>query len=390
MRKSLIVLAFTATAFAAGLETPRTEVAQPDEQAQAPAPAAPDAAKPADPPPPPPKFGGWAFNLMGDVYTTHNGNGPTQDVNQLQNFNLHQGAPRFSLGKLTIDKSDSLVGLHIDVGVGETMRLIHAADPAAQQHKGLRYFEQMYMIFKPKNTKGTEIDFGQFVTSAGAEVIESTSNWNYSRSLLFAWAIPYYHFGLKTSTPVTKETTVSFQVVNAWNNIWGNHTFQNVGFAVATVKDKKYGYALDYYGGKSDLGNSVGMRHLLDGTFTYCPNCNLQVYVNGSWGRNNRFGGGYDQWYGIASAARYQMGKIFAAAGRVEFFNDPSGFATGQKQMLKEATLTGEAKLNDHFVTRLEYRHDSSDHTFFDHGKSPAVKGMDTLTLGIVTLWGWK
>ena len=39
------------------------------------------------------------------------------------------------------------------------------------------------------------MDFGKFVTSAGAEVIESKDNWNYSRSLLFAYAIPYWHFG---------------------------------------------------------------------------------------------------------------------------------------------------------------------------------------------------
>ena len=30
-------------------------------------------------------------------------------------------------------------------------------------------------------------------------MIESKDNWNYSRSLLFAWAIPYYHFGLRSS-----------------------------------------------------------------------------------------------------------------------------------------------------------------------------------------------
>lgn len=299
--------------------------------------------------------------------------------------------PRFSLGKFTIDKSDGILGVHVDVGVGETMRLIHAGDPAAVQHKALRYFEQMYAIFKPKNSHDTEIDFGQFVTTAGAEVIESSSNWNYTRSLLFAWAIPYYHFGIKTATPITKETIVSFQLVNAWNNVWGNHTFQNVGVAVTTIKDKKYAYNIDYYGGKSDIGSSVGMRHLLDATYVVCPQCKFQMYINGSWGRNNRFGGGYDQWYGMASSARYQLNKIFAVAGRVEFFDDPTGFATGQKQILKEGTITGEAKFNDHLVTRLEYRHDSSDHNFFDHGKSAPVSGMNTLTLGIVTQWGpWK
>src|ERR1035438_296348 len=45
------------------------------------------------------------------------------------------------------------------------------------------------------------------MTSAGAEVIETNQNWNYSRSLLFAWAIPYYHFGLRASIPIGVDIT---------------------------------------------------------------------------------------------------------------------------------------------------------------------------------------
>ena len=104
--------------------------------------------------------------------------------------------------------------------------------------------------------------------------------------------------------------------------------------------------------------------------------------------RNNRFGGGYDQWYGLAGAARYQLTKIFAVAARTEFFNDANGFSTGVKQTLKEGTATGEAKLNDHLVGRLEFRHDSSDHAFFDRGKLAPNKSQNTLTLGIVALLG--
>ena len=210
MRIPLCILALVVSAYAA--EVDASNPAEAADQAQS-ASAPTDAPKPADatPPAPPPKYGGWAFSGMADAYVTHNGNGPTQDLNQLQNFNLHSVEPRFTLGKFTVDKSDGIVGVHVDVGLGETMRLIHATDPAAIEHKGLRYFEQMYAIVKPKNAHGTEIDFGQFVTSAGAEVIESSSNWNYTRSLLFAWAIPYYHFGLRANVPVTKELTAGFQ-----------------------------------------------------------------------------------------------------------------------------------------------------------------------------------
>lgn len=362
---------------------------------QAPAQSAPAAATdskqpdPAAPPPAPPaKYDGWVFSGLADAYTTWNGNHPPQGIQQLQNFDLHAGVPRFSFGKFTIDKSDKVIGVHLDVGVGETMRLIHAGDVAAQEHKGLRYAEQMYLIAKPTKLHGTEIDFGQFVTSAGAEVIESTSNFNYTRSLLFAWAIPYYHFGFKVTTPITKELTVGFQVVNAWNTVWGNNDFKNIGLTMALTKPK-YTYSLNYYEGPNKLGTTAGKRNLVDTTLLLTPNSKFSAYINGDWGRDNRIGGGYDQWYGLAGAGRYQLTKIFALAGRAEFFNDPTGFSTGTKQVLKEGTATAEGKIGDHFVGRLEYRHDSSDHPFFAVGKSNNLsRGMNTVTLGLVALLG--
>ena len=113
-----------------------------------------------------------------------------------------------------------MLGIHLDLGFGETMRLIHATDPAAMDHQGLRYVEQMYVDLKAYPHARHGIDFGQFVTSAGAEVIEANGNWNYSTVSLFALAIPYYHFGVRSSMPVTKTWTVGAQVVNMWNTVW--------------------------------------------------------------------------------------------------------------------------------------------------------------------------
>jgi hypothetical protein len=387
MRIPLCILALAVSGWAAEVDSPLPSDA-PD-QAQA-APAAPtDAAKPADatPPAPPPKYGGWVFSALADAYVSHNGNHPSLDGNPLQNFDIHSGNPRFSLGKFVIDKSDKVIGVHVDVGVGETMRLIHAFDPAAIDHKALRYFEQMYIIAKPNKTHGTEIDFGQFVTSAGAEVIESSSNWNYTRSLLFAWAIPYYHFGFKVVTPVTKELNLGFQLVNGWNTVWGNHDLQNFALTAAYTKPK-YTFSANYYGGKTDFGPKVGYRNLLDSTLLLTPNSKLSIYINGDWGRDNNYGGGYNQWYGLAGAARYQLTKIFALAGRTEFFNDPGGFETGTKQVLKEGTATIEGKFTDHFVGRLEFRRDASDKAFFDNGPKAPTKGQNTITLGVVALLG--
>jgi hypothetical protein len=369
----------------------------PDDQAPATPPATTAAATPAPatPPAPPPKYDGWAFSGLVDGYITDNTNHPRQNdgYDQLQNFDIINGQPELSLMKVTVDKSDAVLGIHFDVGFGETMRLIHAGDPAAIDNKGLRYVEQAYVIFKPKNTHGTEFDFGQFVTSAGAEVIEAPSNWNYSRSLLFAWAIPYYHFGLRTSTPINKVVTVGFQLVNPWNTVWGDHKFTNIGLTLAVTKGI-YTWNTNYYWGPNNpvIGNlpSGGDRNLFDSTLTVAPNDKASFYINGDYGRNAyATGGGHANWEGVALAGRYQLTKMGAVAGRMEYFKDAQGFETGTIQSLGEFTITGEYKFSSIFLTRLEARHDISSVPFFNDLSRPNGNSTDTtLTLAFMAVFG--
>ncbi len=356
------------------------------------------AVAPATSPAASPEFGGWVFSGLVDGYITDNTNHPTTNdgLNQLQNFDIINGQPEMSLIKVTVDKSDSVFGIHADAGFGETMRFIHAGDPAAQDHKALRYIEQAYLIARPKNWHGTEIDFGTFVTSAGAEVIESSSNWNYTRSLLFTRATPDFHFGFRTTIPINKVVTVGFKVVNPWNTTWGDHQFTNLGLTLAVTKGI-YTWNTNYYVGPNNpvIGTlpSGGNRNLFDTTLMVAPNDKTSFYINGDYGRNdNAVGSGHASWEGIAVAARYQVTKKVALAGRTEFFRDGQGYETGVKQDLGEFTLTGEYKLGSIFVTRLEARRDVSSVAFFNNGTKPTnSNGMTTLTLGVMAVFGpWK
>jgi hypothetical protein len=396
MRLPLCALALVVCAYGADPAAPAAaDAAQQSDTAQQsatpaqpPAAQAPAAQAPASAPTPPPKYGGWVFSGLADGYFSDNFNHPQGTQNQLQNFDVNYGQPELSLMKFTVDKSDSVIGVHVDVGFGETMRWIHAADPAAIDHQAFRYIEQMYAIAKPKHLHGTEIDFGEFVTSAGAEVIEASSNWNYTRSLLFAWAIPYYHFGLRTSTPVTKEITVGFQLVNAWNTLWGNNNMDNIGLTFALTKPK-YTWNVNYYEGPNHMGTTQGKRNLFDTTVLLTPNSKWNMYINGDIGRDNNVGTGHSSWYGIAGAARFQATKKFAFAARAEVFDDVNGFSTGLKQVVREGTITGEYKYNDHFIGRLEYRRDNSNQPFFNRGLQDGVAhSMDTFTIGLMAILG--
>ena len=146
---------------------------------------------------------------------------------------------------------------------------------------------------------------------------------------------------------------------------------------------------MNYYVGPQHAGTSEGKRNLIDSTLLLTPNSKVSLYINGDYGRDNRIAGGYDDWYGLAGAVKFQLTKQIAITPRAEFFNDKTGFSTGTKQVLKEGTITGEYKYNDHFIGRVEYRHDASDKPFFDRGAQPAsVKAMSTFTLGLIAILG--
>src|SRR5947209_10293396 len=117
-------------------------------------------------------------------------------INQLYNFNDKANQAHLSFTKVSFEKASGILGFRVDVGTGRTVDIVGATDYAS---KGFRYLKQMYVEFRPPKSHAIQIDFRKFVTSAGAELFESNVNWNYLRPLLFAWAIPYYHFGVRAT-----------------------------------------------------------------------------------------------------------------------------------------------------------------------------------------------
>jgi hypothetical protein len=188
------------------------------------------------------------FSGFLDGYYSYNANRPSNaangQTNDLYNFNDKTDQFNLSAAKLTMNHDPDPIGVHVDVLFGRTNALIHSASDQNTDN----YIEQAYVSAKPPKTHGAELDFGQFVTSAGAEVIEAKDDWNYSRSLLFAWAIPYYHFGLRAGMPVTKTWTAGLQVVNGWNNVADNNGGVTIGLTSA-LTEVKFGWALNYYTG---------------------------------------------------------------------------------------------------------------------------------------------
>ena len=369
---------------AAPAQTPAAAAPAAAPQTPAPAPAAPAANAPAELPW---SMGPIDFTGVVDGYYNANFNHPASAYNQLYNFDVKANQFSLNMAKLSLSHAPDPLGFQVDFGFGRAFDIIHSGEKAPEI---FRYLEQAYISLKPPKAKGFQVDFGEFVTSAGAEVIESYSNWNYSRSLLFAYAIPYYHFGVRTTIPIGKYFTGGVQVVNGWNNVEDNNSGKTVGI-IGNFTTKKFTWSNNYYVGPEKDHTNTGLRNLFDTALLLTPNDNFNVYINYDYGSDKNIGPGSQIWEGIAVAGRVGFAKRFAITPRIEYFHDRDGFATGTKQTVKEFTLTGECKFAQGLVSRLEYRHDWSNVPFYDRGTAQASStSMDTVTLAFIAFFGPK
>lgn len=344
---------------------------------------------PAAPAPAPSKWSpdGIDIYLYGDVYGTGNLNRPRSGYNQLYNFDDKADNVHLSLAKVSLEKASGIFGFRADIGVGRTLDIISAGDDGPDHFK---YAEQLFLEFRPEKTHGLQIDFGKFVTSAGAEVIESGSNWNYSRSLLFVLAIPYYHFGARATLPVNKAFTAGVQVVNGWNSVGTNNKFQTVGI-VGNFTFKKGTWANVLYTGPQDEGGVSAYRQVYDSVLTINPTSKGSFYVNFDYGSDKQPHASRQKWTGVAVAGKYQFNNRFAFSPRAEFYDDIDGFSTGVSQLLTEVTLTGEMKVHEGLIARVEYRNDHADHPYFDRrSQTTLAKNQNVFALGIVASFGPK
>jgi hypothetical protein len=336
---------------------------------------------------------GINFSGLIDGYYNYNANHPLQsdNGNQLRNFDFNSNAFSLSMAKLTVAHDPSPVGFRVDLGFGKAFATILAPEP------NFKYLEQAYVSYKPANAHGFQGDVGEFVTSAGAEVIEANSNWNYSRSLLFALAIPYYHVGLRASMPLSSTFTAGFQLVNGWNNFTDNNSGKTVGLTGSWTKPK-FALSTTYYVGPENDHTNKGYRNLLDGTLLLTPTTKLSAYINYDYGQNRNAiktasniyqASTLSHWQGVALDLRYQATNKIAFSPRWERYSDPNGFTTGLAQNLNEFTLTGEYKLHEGVLSRIEYRRDRSDHDFFNRGAGLAPS-QPTLEVALIAFFSPK
>ncbi len=308
--------------------------------------------------------------------------------NQLYPFAHAHNQFTLNLAKFTIERTpdrQSPIGFTLDLAFGPAAEVVHAAEPGGD---GIfRHVQQAYVSYLAPIGHGLKLDFGKFVTPIGAEVIESQDNWNYSRGLLFSWAIPFYHFGAR-ATYQWDTVSLSGFLLNGWNNVVDNNSGKTFAVQVAWQPHPRFQWVQNYMAGPENAGDRHNVRHLVDSIVTYKATDQLSLMLNYDYGMDRLLDGSRVFWTGWAAYARYALTPRWALASRLEWFNDHDGFATGVAQRVKEFTLTSEFRLHRHLITKFEIRSDWSDREFFRNGGGSAKRSQLVSLIGLAITFG--
>lgn len=357
------------------------------------APAAPAAAAPAAAPPAP------KLDISGfvDMYYEYNFNRPPKFVrnsagqtvpvpggveNVLRNFDFKHNELALNLAELQFKHSFGPIGLQVNLAYGKATDYIHAAEPGGLDT--YRHILQAFFTVPLKFwSKDDTIDAGIFVTPAGNEVIETKDNWNYTRGLLFAWAIPYYHAGVRYHHVINSTSGLGLMLVNGWNDVEDNNNTPSVGVSYNTTFGKKLPWVINYIGGPELTNDNHNWRNLVDTTLTFNQSDKMAFAVNADYAHEDRDGGSV-HWWGIAGYARRQLTPRTAFVLRGEYFADSNGASTGVAQHVKEITATYELKGPAGLITRAEFRYDWSNRGIFLNSDGGVKDTQPTFLVGAV------
>jgi hypothetical protein len=224
---------------------------------------------------------------------------------------------------------------------------------------------------------------GELLTLAGAEVINSTEGPQFSHSLLFTFAEPFTHLGIRTRYKVNDRIAWIVGVNNGWDTIRDFSRRKTIELGLDyTLSDAVSLTAQGYSGGQRAVDRTAtgpqSIRDLIDLVATVKATDKLTLVGNFDYGIQTLAELPSEDiaqavWLGFAASATYAFNDRWYLSGRAEVFNDRNGYRTGVLQTIEEGTVTVGYSPVKCLLFRAETRRDFANVASFldSDGESP-------------------
>lgn len=280
------------------------------------------------------------------------------------------------------------------------------------------------------------LNAGKFETLAGYEVIESPSDNQISRSILFGYAVPYTHTGLRLVYAPTSHFSLTGGANFGWNQIISTQGLSTIEGGASWNPSSIFSFSGDVYSGKEPsvltpypsggtiapppgggaayvypfgtiVGTVYGTRTLFDFVGHWNPSSvwNFGVNYDTAQQTNDQFFNstgalvtnamgvpvlGTAKWSGVAGYAVWNISSLYTLSGRIETFDDANGVTTGIAQTWNEGSLTLQWAPNANWKVRAEFRGDWSNVASFARYTTPVgTAATNNSTIAAEAIFTW-
>jgi len=324
----------------------------------------------------------WANRNLQPSVANPNGTPDRVFDSQNSSFDLHQFG-------LTVAKQpkEGFGGL-VNITVGSDAQVLHSFPEGTGVGTSMFDITQAYGQY---SSGALTMIAGKFTTLAGTEVIASSGNTTFSRSILFG-AIPFTHTGVRASYAPTDTVTLYGGLNNGWDQMIDGNRQKTLELGATLNPAKPLTITISGYVGNESATSPVvatpgvgpqDNRTLLDAVANYIVSNSLSFGAEILYVTQDRPVGGSAKWNGYALYGTYMLNPKWRGVVRLEQFDDKNGFRfnTAQGTKYSEATLCLSYLPTSSVELRTEVRTDKATNPVFVDSDGTTSKTLMTFAL---------
>lgn len=308
---------------------------------------------------------------------------------QNNSFGLHQFG-------LTVAKQpkEGFGGL-VNLTAGSDAQVIHSFPEAAGTGSSMFDLTQAYMQYA---TGPLTVIAGKFTTLHGTEVIASTGNTNFSRSILFG-AVPFTHTGVRATWALNDKVSLIGGINNGWDQVSDANRGKTLELGATLNPIKPLNISVSGYTGKESsvapgapgTTGAEGTRNSLNAVVSYILTDPLSVGVEVLSVSQDNVAGSTAKYSGVAGYVTYMFKPKLRGVLRLESFDDKNGFHfapttsggtfTNSETKYREATGTVSYLMSENFEARGEVRQDRATNSVFVDSDGSTSKDLMTFAI---------
>jgi len=312
--------------------------------------------------------------------------------NTYRYYDTYHNQLTLSLAELTIKAAYKEVSLVTDFDFGPfaDLNASTSSSSGVLADESSKHIGQAVISYRPSGSRFS-VHAGKMYSHLGVETVKSKDNFNYSRSILFSFAIPFWHTGIRVGFEAIPETLqASLYIYNGWNTQYDINRSKTIGAQLRYTPSERVTVGYNFIGGPERANSESDWKsvHELGATISATNSTSLIGDVVYGFEENASVGGVSKRakWYGALVGVRQQISEKSYLSPRFEVYRDNDGYTLGgAPQTINSVTLTFGHKLTSGLETRAEARGDFSNESSFAKDTGTSKSQTTLLVAGLFT-----